>query len=48
MNFLGLNGKELDATEVEVVQVETALAAGSLSEAAMAARMRERVVRVRR
>ena len=38
MIFLGLNGKDLDATEAEVVQVMTALAAGSLSEAAMADR----------
>ncbi len=28
MIFLGLNGKVLDATEAEVVQVMTALAAG--------------------
>lgn len=44
--FLGLNGKDLDATEVEVVQVMTALAAGSLTEAALAAWMRKRIVRL--
>jgi len=48
MIFLGLNGKDLDATETEVVQVMTALAEGSLSEAALATWMRERIVRVRR
>ena len=36
MIFLGLNGKDLDATEAEVVQGVTALAAGSLTEAALA------------
>lgn len=46
MVFLGLNAKELDATETEVVQVMTALAAGSLTEAAMATWIRERVVRL--
>lgn len=45
--FLGLNGKDLDATEAEVVQVMTALAVGSLSEAAMATWMRERIVRLK-
>jgi death-on-curing protein len=44
--FLGLNGKDLDATEAEVVQVMTALAAGSLTEQAMATWMRERLVRL--
>jgi death-on-curing protein len=47
MIFLGLNGKDLDATETEVVQVVTALAAGSLTEAAMASWLRERLVRLR-
>lgn len=47
MIFLGLNGKDLDATEAEVVQVVTALAAGSLSEAALATWMRERIVRLK-
>ena len=36
VNFLGLNGKDLDATETEVIQVMPALAAGTLTEAAMA------------
>ena len=47
MIFLGLNGKDLDATEAEVVQVVTALAAGSLTEAALATWMRERIVRLK-
>jgi len=45
--FLGLNGKDLDATEAEVVQVMTALAAGSLAEAAMATWLRERLTRLK-
>lgn len=45
--FLGLNGKNLDATETDVVQVMTALAAGSLTEAAMARWIRERLVRLK-
>ena len=45
--FLGLNGKDLDATETEVVQVMTALAAGSLTEAAIAKWIRERLVRLK-
>ena len=32
--FLGLKGKDLDATEAEVVQVMIALASGSIPEAA--------------
>ena len=47
MIFLGVNGKDLDATEAEVVQVMTALAAGSLTEAALATWMRERIVRLK-
>ncbi len=47
MIFLGLNGKDLDATEVEVVQVVTALAAGSLTEEALATWLRERLVRLK-
>jgi death-on-curing protein len=47
MIFLGLNGKDLDATETEVVQVMTALAAGSLTEVALATWMRERIVRLK-
>ncbi len=46
MIFLGLNGQELDATEVDVVQVVTALAAGSLPEADLAAWIRERLIRL--
>lgn len=42
--FLGLNGKELEATETEVVQVITALAAGSLKEPQLAAWVRGHVV----
>jgi death-on-curing protein len=45
--FLGLNGKDLDASETEVVQVVTALAAGSLTEVALATWMRERLVRLK-
>jgi len=45
--FLGLNGKDLDATESEVVQAMTALAAGSLSEPDMAAWIRERLTRLK-
>ncbi len=44
--FLGLNGKDLDATETEVVQAMSALAAGSLTEVAMATWIRERLVRL--
>lgn len=42
--FLGMNGKELDATEGEVVQVITALAAGSLKEPALATWIRDHLV----
>ena len=45
--FLGLNGKDLDVSETEVVQVMTALAAGSLTEVALAEWMRGRIVRLR-
>lgn len=45
--FLGLNGKDLDATEAEVVQAMTALAAGSLTEAATATWIRGRLTRLR-
>lgn len=41
--FLGLNGKDLNASEAEVVQVMTALAAGSLAEVELAEWMRERL-----
>ena len=45
--FLGLNGKDLAATEAEVVQAMTALAAGSLTEPAMATWIRERLTRLK-
>lgn len=45
MIFLGLNGKDLEATEEEVVKVVTALAAGSLTEPALAKWIRDRLVR---
>ncbi len=44
--FLGLNRKDLDATESEVVQAMVALAAGSLSEADLATWIRERLTRL--
>jgi death-on-curing protein len=47
MIFLGLNGKDLDATEADVVQAMTALAAGSLTEDALAKWIRGRIVRLR-
>ena len=45
--FFGLNGKEIEATEPELVQVMTALAAGSLKEPQLAAWVRDHVVRLR-
>lgn len=45
--FLGLNGKDLDATEAEVVQAMTALEAGSFTEPDFAAWIRERLVRLK-
>jgi len=45
--FLGLNGKDLDATEAEVVQAVVALAASSLSEPDMATWIRERLTRLK-
>lgn len=42
--FLGLNGKDLDATELDVVQTVTALAAGTLSEDSLAGWIRERLI----
>lgn len=47
MIFLGLNGKDLDTTEAGVVQVMTALAAGSLTEVALAEWIRPRIVRLK-
>lgn len=46
--FLGLNGKDLDATEAEVVQAMTALAAGSLTESDLARFIRARLTRLKR
>lgn len=43
--FLGLNGKELDATEPDVVATMTALAGGTLSEDELAMWIREHLVR---
>jgi death-on-curing protein len=43
---LGLNGKELEATETEVVQIMTALAAGSLKEPQLAAWIRDHLTRL--
>ena len=45
--FLGLNGRDLDATEAEVVQSMIALAAGSLSEPQFAAWIRDRLTRLK-
>ncbi len=44
--FLGLNRKDLDATEPEVVQAMIALAEGSLKEAQLATWIRERLTRL--
>ena len=44
--FLELNGKDVAAEEAEVVQVMTALAAGTLSETHLATWLRERLVRL--
>lgn len=44
VTFLILNGQDLDADEEEVVQVVTALAAGSLTEPALATWIRMRLV----
>jgi death-on-curing protein len=43
---LGLNGKDLDASEAEVVQVMVALAAGSLTEAQLAKWIRDHLARL--
>jgi death-on-curing protein len=43
--FLDLNGKDLAAGEADVVQVMTALAAGTLSESNLAKWLRDRLVR---
>lgn len=47
MIFLGLNGKDLDATEGEVVQAMIALAEGSLSEEALSSWIRQHLVRLK-
>lgn len=44
--FLGLNGKEIEATEANVVEVMMALAAGSLAESELADWLRERIIRL--
>jgi death-on-curing protein len=44
VTFLVLNGQDLDADEEEVVQVVTALAAGSLTEPALATWIRNRLI----
>lgn len=44
--FLGLNGKDLDASETEVVQAMVALAAGSLKEPQLAEWVRGRLTRL--
>lgn len=46
--FLGLNGKDLAATEREVVQVMVALAAGTLTEPALATWVRGRLTKLKR
>ncbi|MEP6591970.1 MAG: type II toxin-antitoxin system death-on-curing family toxin, partial [Gemmatimonadota bacterium] len=43
--FLGLNGKEVDASETEVVQLMVALASGSLTESQMASWVRDHLTR---
>ncbi|MBL8999017.1 MAG: type II toxin-antitoxin system death-on-curing family toxin, partial [Gemmatimonadetes bacterium] len=44
--FLGLNGKDLAASETEVVQAMVALAAGSLKEPQLAEWVRSRLTRL--
>ncbi|WP_396208601.1 type II toxin-antitoxin system death-on-curing family toxin [Gemmatimonas sp.] len=44
VTFLVLNGQDLDADEEEVVQVVTALAAGSLTEPALATWIHNRLI----
>jgi len=46
MIFLGLNGKELNANESEVVQVMVALAEGSMKEPQLIEWLRTRIVRL--
>jgi death-on-curing protein len=47
MTFLGLNGKELTATEVEVVQMMVSLADGRMTESAVADWIRVRLTRLK-
>jgi death-on-curing protein len=44
MTFLGLNGKELSATEVDVVQMMVALAGGEVTESVLADWIRPRLI----
>ncbi len=44
--FLGLNGKDLEASETEVVQVMVALAAGSMKEPQLVEWLRPRLTRL--
>lgn len=44
MTFLGLNKKELSATEVDVVQMMVALAGGEVTEAVLAEWIRTRLI----
>jgi death-on-curing protein len=45
MTFLGLNGKDLSATELEVVEMMVSLAGGELTESALADWIRGRLIR---
>ena len=44
--FLGLNGKDLEASEVDVVQVMVALAKGSMKESQLVEWLRPRLIRL--
>ena len=46
MTFLGLNAKDLSATEVDVVQMMVALAGGEMTEAVLADWIRARLMRL--
>jgi death-on-curing protein len=45
MTFLGLNAKDLSATELEVVEMMVSLAGGELTESALADWIRARLIR---
>jgi len=45
MTFLGLNSKDLSATELEVVEMMVSLAGGELTESALAGWIRARLIR---